>query len=40
MKCLSFLSYNSYNYVKNPALKGVYFSELGYLDFSHAYFDK
>lgn len=33
------LFYSSYNYVKNPALKGIYFSELGYLDFKHAYWD-
>lgn len=33
------LFYSSYNYVKNPALKGVYFSELGYLDFKNAYWD-
>ncbi len=30
------LFYASYNYVKNPAVKGVYFSDLGYLDFKHA----
>lgn len=34
------LFYNTYNYVKNSSLKGVYFSELGYLDFTHAYFDQ
>lgn len=33
------LFYSSYNYVKNPMIKGVYFSELGYLDFKHAYLD-
>ncbi len=33
------LFYASYNYVKNPILKGVYFSELGYLDFKNAYLD-
>lgn len=33
------LFYSSYNYVKNPHVKGVYFSELGYLDFKHAYLD-
>lgn len=33
------LFYASYNYVKNRSLKGVYFSELGYLDFKNAYFD-
>lgn len=33
------LFYSSYNYVKNPAIKGIYFSELGYLDFKHAYWD-
>lgn len=34
------LFYSSYNYVKNPQLKGVYFSELGYLDFKNAYWDR
>lgn len=34
------LFYSSYNYLKNPLVKGVYFSELGYLDFKHAYRDK
>lgn len=33
------LFYSSYNYVKNPSIKEVYFSELGYLDFKHAYWD-
>lgn len=33
------LFYSSYNYVRNPAVKGIYFSELGYLDFKHAYWD-
>lgn len=33
------LFYTSYNYVKNPAVKGVYFSELGYLDFKDAYME-
>lgn len=33
------LFYSSYNYVKNPSIKNVYFSELGYLDFKHAYLD-
>lgn len=33
------LFYASYNYVKNPRIKGVYFSELGYLDFKNAYLD-
>lgn len=33
------LFYSSYNYVKQPTVKGVYFSELGYLDFKHAYLD-
>lgn len=31
------LFYASYNYVKNPQLQGIYFSELGYLDFKNAY---
>lgn len=30
------LFYSSYNYVKKPSLKGIYFSELGYLDFKNA----
>lgn len=30
------LFYNAYNYIKNEKLQGVYFSELGYLDFKHA----
>jgi len=33
------LFYSSYNYVKNPAVKGVYLSELGYLDFKSAYIE-
>jgi len=33
------LFYSSYNYVKNPAIKGVYFSQLGYLDFKNAFWD-
>lgn len=33
------LFYASYNYVKNPAIKGIYFSDLGYLDFKNAYVD-
>ena len=33
------LFYASYNYVKNPSVKGVYFSELGYLDFKNAYIE-
>ena len=33
------LFYNAYHYIKNQAVKGVYFSELGYLDFKHAYLD-
>lgn len=33
------LFYASYNYVKNPSVKGVYFSELGYLDFKNAYWE-
>lgn len=31
------LFYSAYNYLKSPALKGVYFSDLGYLDFKYAY---
>lgn len=31
------LFYSSYNYVKSPNVKEVYFSELGYLDFKNAY---
>jgi oligopeptide transport system substrate-binding protein len=34
------LFYASYNYVKSPAVKGVYFSELGYLDFKNAYLNE
>ena len=34
------LFYSSYNYVKKPAVKGVYFSELGYLDFKNAYLEQ
>jgi oligopeptide transport system substrate-binding protein len=34
------LFYASYNYIKNPLVKGVYFSELGYLDFKNAYWEK
>jgi oligopeptide transport system substrate-binding protein len=30
------LFYNTYNYLKQPHVKGVYFSELGYLDFKEA----
>ncbi len=30
------LFYNAYNYLKNPAVKGVYFSPLGFLDFKEA----
>ncbi len=33
------LFYASYNYLKHPSVKEVYFSELGYLDFKHAYID-
>lgn len=33
------LFFNSYNFIKNPLLEGVYFSELGYLDFKNAYFN-
>lgn len=33
------LFYASYNYLKNRSIKGVYFSELGYLDFKNAYLD-
>jgi len=33
------LFYSMFNYVKNGALYGVYFSELGYLDFKHAYYE-
>jgi oligopeptide transport system substrate-binding protein len=33
------LFYASYNYLKNPSVKGVYFSELGYLDFKNAYLE-
>lgn len=31
------LFYDSYNFVKRPEVKGVYFSDLGYLDFRQAY---
>lgn len=30
------LFFNTYNYLQKPTVKGVYFSELGYLDFKHA----
>ena len=33
------LFYASYNYLRNPEVKGVYFSELGYLDFKNAYWE-
>jgi len=33
------LFYASYNYLKNPNVKGVYFSDLGYLDFKNAYLE-
>jgi len=33
------LFYASYNYLKSPTIKNVHFSELGYLDFKHAYFE-
>jgi oligopeptide transport system substrate-binding protein len=33
------LFYSCYNYVKKPSVKGVYFSELGYLDFKNAYLE-
>ena len=33
------LFFSSYNYLENPELKGVYFSELGYLDFKQAFFE-
>lgn len=31
------LYYSSYNYLKKEQVNGVYFSELGFLDFTHAY---
>lgn len=34
------LFYSSFNYLKNPSLQGVYFSDLGYLDFKNAYIDE
>lgn len=34
------LFYSSFNYVKNPKIKGIYFSELGYLDFKNAHWEK
>lgn len=34
------LFHSTYNYLKQPYVKGVYFSELGYLDFVHASIDK
>lgn len=34
------LFFSSHNYLKHPGLKGVYFSELGYLDFKQAYLEK
>lgn len=33
------LFYSTYFYVKQPRVKGVYFSEMGYLDFKHAALD-
>lgn len=33
------LFYATFNYLQNPNLKGVYFSELGYLDFKKAYLE-
>lgn len=33
------LFYNTFNYVKKPYVKGVYFCDLGYLDFKYAYLD-
>jgi oligopeptide transport system substrate-binding protein len=33
------LFFSNFNYLKQPQLKGVYFSELGFLDFKEAYFD-
>ena len=33
------LFYATYNYVKNEAIQGITFSELGYLDFKHAYWN-
>jgi len=34
------LFYSTYNYLKNPSVKGVLFSELGYLDFRNGYIDQ
>lgn len=34
------LFFASYNYLKNPSVKGVYFSELGYIDFKNAYIER
>lgn len=34
------LFFSTYNYLQNPDLKGVYFSDLGYLDLKYAYFEK
>lgn len=34
------LFYSTYNYLQDPQLKSVYFSELGYLDLKKAYFEK
>jgi oligopeptide transport system substrate-binding protein len=34
------LFYSSYNYVKHPKVQGIYFSELGYLDFKKAHFEQ
>jgi oligopeptide transport system substrate-binding protein len=33
------LFFATYNYLQSPQLKGVYFSELGYLDFKNAYLE-
>jgi oligopeptide transport system substrate-binding protein len=34
------LFFSTYNYVKHPSVKGVSFSELGYLDFKNAYLER
>ncbi|MCE2982992.1 MAG: peptide ABC transporter substrate-binding protein [Parachlamydia sp.] len=34
------LFHSSYSFLKNPGIKGVYFSELGYIDLKHAFLEK
>ena len=34
------LFFSAFNYVKSEGLLGSYFSDLGYLDFKHAFFSR